>query len=1183
MSKSTSPGNPPSELEEDDPRSETALVRKESVRRYLRIRPTADSLQPATITTHVHRLHRLARPTRDQPWYRRLLSSPQPQSIEVLLVSDGSGSLQYCFGIDDDDSFTSLERVLRGLFPDAYEFETVIADPLATLPVETDPTAVEFSGRLERTNDWQTQLTPFESFLIDENPRVPLASVVETMAEYEYPMVYQALLRPKPNWSRAADARRGAIEANHDTVGGQISNVLFGEPEHVSDHPTQADEERLEELQAKDTRRSFEVNARAIVIPDGDAPDSQRAADEVASALSPISRTSYDIEGIISTGDNAHRVLDDVRARAFDKAKYNSLRHRVPWSRPSSRGIVADPSELGSFFLLGGDALTAAGGRALAPTPGERTTIPRPPFEQLSAYRGAGLTLGYPLTQDGTPDDEPLVLPPDLQPLHVAWFGKTGAGKTTSAVTAILDNVDATDGANVIIDPKGDGMAIDYLRAHFARFGHLDNVMYFNCAEVLPAFSFFDIRDELLADVPRQTAVEDKVDHYVDILIQIMGRDRFEQAIRSPDVIRYVVKALFDPINGDDAYSHRDLHATIRRMHERQSAPSVSDPDLEQALGGVVSNRARTFDEIMGGVANRIEKIPVDQRLARIFNHVPSETDPHFDLADWLDEDVVIIFDTGDLRSEAQRVLTLVILSNLWTALRRRTRRAPDTDHPIVNVFVEEAASIAVSDLLGELLAQSRGFAVSLTLSMQYPAQLDGDDESAYDEVLNNVSTIVTGNVPDESRLTKRLATDDMDVVAVNNKLGALPRGHWFVDLPAPFDEPEPRPFFIRSASLPPGDPAGPNPLSKTQHEHFEAALEDVYARTLSEVGLTLAEPTPARTDDADAEEARAHRIDSALPYTKRLPPTVEYDGSLHALRCAECDNRYDLDFYGLRRTVECCSELTGIDPDDVPICKLNLKLSLEERQALRWSDRQLMVLQAVFNAQQRRYDRLEYDIRFDSMLRLLEYVGINDEEIQDLLDAGLLRHDTDHPHRLYSVSPEGRAVIGEHYRQGVDYGHGVGDLEESSEHIFGMEVSLDFAELQYVQSPDSEVVELVPYFEIDENRRLDIAGLDAEGNVVLAIEVERVNHDVLRAVPDDFDKMADCGVEEAIWVVMTRQGGHDVLSALNDPPDGEPRVEKTYSENTPPQQFRIDTPGCTAIYPVLHVRDTYLEDDRPG
>jgi hypothetical protein len=106
------------------------------------------------------------------------------------------------------------------------------------------------------------------------------------------------------------------------------------------------------------------------------------------------------------------------------------------------------------------------------------------------------------------------------------------------------------------------------------------------------------------------------------------------------------------------------------------------------------------------------------------------------------------------------------------------------------------------------------------------------------------------------------------------------------------------------------------------------------------------------------------------------------------------------------------------------------------------------------------------------------------------------------------------------------------------------------------------------------ERRRLDVAGVDSDGEVVVAVEAERVNNDVRRAVPEDFDKMAACGVEEAIWIVMTQSAGHDVLEALNDPLEGETRVEKTYAKTTPPQQFRIDTPGLTAMYPLEWLRE---------
>ncbi|WP_273837620.1 hypothetical protein [Halococcus sp. PRR34] len=1205
----------------DDPAAGTEpTAADEQAGSYVAVTPADDPLSAPTVQSQFDRLRRLGQTETDRPWYRGLLSGgPEPPTIECLLVSRGGtdAAIEYHFGVDNGDT-DALERTLREVFPDSYEFERTSLDLTAACDPSgeaTDTTprdwswhvaGVEFHGRAERRNDWQTRLTPFETFQTEESNRVPLAAVLETMAEMDVPMVYQALLQPEADWTPIADARHTRLELARDTRAARISEAIdrMLNPELYEDRtiedisPAPSDQQRLEELEAKATRRSFAVNARAAAITREQPAVAENAIADLTAALSPVSNTTYDIEAEVHTDDELHsgtsppgyRVFEAIRDRTFRPPDYERRATRLPWRANTSRGIVADVAEAPNFCLLGGEALTTTGTRALATTPGERTALPRPPDERLAVYRTPGLTVGRPQTQDGTAMTDSLAVPPRLQPLHVGWVGKTGSGKSTSLTTAMLDNHAATAGADILIDPKGDGMTTDYLRSHYARFGTLENVYYFDCSSVLPAFSFFDIRDELDADIERTTAVEDKVDHYLDILTQIMGADRFEQAVRSPDVIRYLLKAQFDPVHGDDAFSHRQLHEAARRMHDQQAAPAVSDPDLERMLNGVVANQQRSFDEIMQGVANRIEKVPVDRRLARVFNHVPDGDDPVFDLADVLDEDAVVVLDMGGLRSEAQRVLTLVVLSNLWTALKRRSRRGPDDgDHPLVNLYLEEAASVAVSDLLGDLLAQARGFDCSVTLSMQFPAQLREADEAAYGELLNNVSTFVVGNVPVERRLTRRLATDDMGPEAVGNRLRALRRGQWLVGLPARFDEPEPRPFVVRSASPPAGHPSGDRPLDESTRQAFADATTALKTRTRTEYGLTIDPPDAAadtgtaadhdREGDGTADAGLA-RVDTALPHTKRLPAAITYDADTHALRCRSCANRYDPTTEGLHRAIACCHDLAAVDRADIPICDLNLKLTREERTAAAQTDRQLCFLQAVYNAQQLRYDPdLEYDLTRDSMLRLQEYVGIGSDAVQELLGTDLLRHDTDHPHRLFSVTADGRTLLGESYRQGIDYGHGQGDLEESSQHVCAVEIARRYLEHEYAADPDSAVDAVQPYYDIDEQRRLDLVGLDADGEIVVAVEAERINHDVSEAVPSDFDKMAACDPAAAIWVVMTRGGGHQVLAALNDPPDGEPRVEKTYSENTPPQQFRIDTPGLSAIYPVEHLRDAIGQD----
>jgi hypothetical protein len=250
----------------------------------------------------------------------------------------------------------------------------------------------------------------------------------------------------------------------------------------------------------------------------------------------------------------------------------------------------------------------------------------------------------------------------------------------------------------------------------------------------------------------------------------------------------------------------------------------------------------------------------------------------------------------------------------------------------------------------------------------------------------------------------------------------------------------------------------------------------------------------------------------------------------------------------------------------------VNLKLSRDERAASDYSLQQLLFLQAVYNAAQLRYDPPEYDLLSDSMLRLQEYVGIESDAVEELLDADLLRHDTDHPHRLYSVTADGRHAIGEGHRRGLDYGDGKGDLGESTQHILGVELTRQWLEAAYVADPESPVATVETYYERDPDR-LDLVGLDDDETIRVTVEVERVNNDLAEAAPSDYDKMAACDPDEAIWVVMVNRDAHQIIQALNDPADGAPRVTKSWAKTTPPQTYAIDTPGMTAVYPLEYLR----------
>jgi len=116
-------------------------------------------------------------------------------------------------------------------------------------------------------------------------------------------------------------------------------------------------------------------------------------------------------------------------------------------------------------------------------------------------------------------------------------------------------------------------MCENYLRCHYERFGGLDDVYHFRVPETIPAFSFFDIRPALEAGRNREDAIQDKVDHFHDILRMIMGREQYGQAFVANEILSYLIKALFDEEYGSDVFGLDDLFAAALRMQREQTIP----------------------------------------------------------------------------------------------------------------------------------------------------------------------------------------------------------------------------------------------------------------------------------------------------------------------------------------------------------------------------------------------------------------------------------------------------------------------------------------------------------------------------------------------------------------------------------------------------------------------------------
>lgn len=332
----------------------------------------------------------------------------------------------------------------------------------------------------------------------------------------------------------------------------------------------------------------------------------------------------------------------------------------------------------------------------------------------------------------------------------------------------------------------------------------------------------------------------------------IMGREQYGQAFVANEILSYLIKALFDEEYGSDVFGLDDLFAAALRMQREQTIPPVSadNQNIEESLTRHFAKDNHQFQVSMDAVGNRLDKLREDAHLRRIFSHVPEQgddgeyVDNRFDFREFLDEDATILFDLGDLRPEAQRAITLLLLSNLWDAVQVRRRDGKTDYEKLTNLIIEEAAPVASTKLVSEqLLPQGRSFGLSMGLVMQFPEQVRNRSERAYNEVLNNIKTKLIGNISIERDLAESLAHEDLSPTDLRNRINTLPSGEWIAQLPSPsFGETGPAPFSVKPLPIAAGHPESDEPLSAEQEDHFETvALPRLSERTQTQYGLAEA------------------------------------------------------------------------------------------------------------------------------------------------------------------------------------------------------------------------------------------------------------------------------------------------------------------------------------------------------
>lgn len=904
-------------------------------RRYIRIEPSRERVDPSDIVSRLAGLRKLR-----TGWKIKYDPRKSPPTFEFLALTQGDGApVRFYLGVDNEDLLPTLESELQTAYPASYEISEEVVDLRTELAsdshlddgdendpsvntaadgravgdggagslAERTPIAARWSGVGERSRDWMTPIKQYsqvqEEGTGSGNPaRAPLATAVERLTDAMAPTALQVLFTRYGSWQKSAEARKKQIETKHDgalqSAKTSLADMVYGaDEERIRDRRRGRDPPNIGEsirqtssaasgevasrqalIDQKGPSQTFLVNLRTVAVLPEDPDDTARAQaanniETLANAFNHLDGYFYHLDGsrvsksLTNLRDPARKELSRLLNRSFNQSSIGKRRPQLVLNADELANFVAVPSA---------QTLTTEGSRGARGKERLRQPLPLPNPDLLEEFSGAGMAIGKPLRNRSEPLDEPIRIPPDLLTTSYIRAASTGSGKSTATQAEMLSLHEHVDGPTVLLEGKGDGMAGNYLHAHYARNGHLDDVYYFNAPDTLPAVSFFDIRPALATGRSREDAVQDKVEHFHEIMRLILGEERHDQAYVANEILTFLIKALFDREYGQDAFSLEDLIQAVFRMSRDQTLPELCEANshIEQSLVQKCQVDEHQFQQTMGAAANRLDKLVEHEHLYQMFTHVPewdAEAEEYvgnaFDFREFVNEDAVILFDLGEFRAESQHALTMILLSNLWDAVQGRrgagrslsggrSENGGTNDDTIVNMIIEEAAAVATSSLVYEqFIPQGRAFGVSLGLILQYPEQVAqySTSDRAYTEILNNVKTKLIGNIATDAKLAESMAHENLSTTEFRNRVSRLPAGEWIAQLPSPhFGETGPAPFSLASLPIPEGHPESDAPLSGDDRHLFEEQqIPRVMRRTQDECSL------PGRTNQFAREEVR--------------------------------------------------------------------------------------------------------------------------------------------------------------------------------------------------------------------------------------------------------------------------------------------------------------------------------------
>ncbi|WP_157254884.1 type IV secretory system conjugative DNA transfer family protein [Nonomuraea typhae] len=542
----------------------------------------------------------------------------------------------------------------------------------------------------------------------DHDPARSLLEAMSGLREGEHAVV-QILARPTTGRRlrhayRAAAHLRGGGSRNHL---GRLFDAILPMPADTREHrpgelardfPERAEQVRM--ILAKAGQPRYEVAIRYAVstsreptsttTPASIRPDNADSGSGSRDLVRGWLRgQAHTLAGVFALFTGSHQYLR--RARLWRPA-------RVIGSRRLDRGCLLSVSELAALAHLPWDidapGVARAGARPVAPSP----TVPR------NAAGGAVRVLG---DADSGPR-RPVALPVADGRHHTHVLGGTGVGKSTLLANMVLADAAAGRGA-LVIDPKGD-LITDILNRLPAR--AMGRTVVFDPQDPAPPPSI-----NILAGHDPAFAVDSVVSIFHRCFSTAWGP-------RVDDLLRSTCLTL------TSVMGRKATLADVPRLLTDSAFRTRTTAELrDELLAGfwqfyealTPAGQATVIGPVMNKLRAVLLRPFVRQALAN-----PDTTVP---IGQLLDEGGLVLarLPKGILGDDAARLFGSILLAHTWQATTRRSGLA-ETDRPDSSLIIDECHNfLNLPGHINDVLAEARGYRLSLVLAHQHLDQLPTD------------------------------------------------------------------------------------------------------------------------------------------------------------------------------------------------------------------------------------------------------------------------------------------------------------------------------------------------------------------------------------------------------------------------------------------------------------------------